>query len=158
QPMPGIWSGDQSSDFSPWNGLSTAIVAGQSAGLSGFPIWGSDVGGYFGTPTDEGFTRWAQFAAFSPIMEVHGLGVREPWLFSPETLATYRRFANLHARLAPYSRAAALQARAQGLPIMRAMALAFPTDPAVHGRQWQYQYLYGPDLLVAPVYWWGESR
>ena len=76
----------------------------------------------------------------------------------PETLAVYRRFANLHARLAPYSRTAALQAEAQGLPIMRAMPLAFPTDPAVHDRQWQHQYLYGPDLLVAPVYWWGESR
>ncbi len=158
QSMPGVWAGDQSSDFSPWNGLATAIVAGQSAGLSGFPIWGSDVGGYFGTPSDEVFTRWAQFGAFSPIMEVHGLGVREPWLFSPATLATYRRFANLHARLAPYSRAAALQAELQGLPIMRAMALAFPTDAAAHDPQWQYQYLYGPDLLVAPVYWWGETR
>ncbi len=152
QPLPGLWAGDQTSDFSPWSGLPSAIVAGQSAGWSGFPYWGSDIGGYFGNPDDEVFVRWSQFAAFTPIMEIHGLGIREPWLFRPATLEAYRRFANLHTRLAPYTRAAGAEALRTGLPLMRAMALCFPEDPVVHEDWVQYQYLYGPDLLVAPVY------
>jgi alpha-D-xyloside xylohydrolase len=138
--------------------LPSAIVAGQSAGWSGFPYWGSDIGGYFGSPDDEVFVRWAQFAAFTPIMQAHGLGIREPWLFRHSTLEVYRRFANLHARLVPYSRAAAAVARRTGMPLMRAMALCFPEDPDIHQDWIQYQYLYGPDLLVAPVYSWGTTR
>lgn len=158
QPYPGIWAGDQSADFSPWAGLPSAITAGISAGWSGFPYWGSDIGGYFGTPEDECFVRWTQFAAFSPIMEAHGLGPREPWLFEPSTLETYRRFANLHARLTPYSRAAAAEAARTGMPLMRAMPLAFPNEPNMHGDPVQYQFMYGPSLLVAPIYSWGTSR
>ncbi|MBV9545367.1 MAG: glycoside hydrolase family 31 protein [Chloroflexi bacterium] len=158
QAYPAVWAGDQTSDFSPWNGLPTAIVAGQSAGWSGFPYWGSDVGGYFGAPDDEVFVRWTQFAALTPIMESHGLGVREPWLFAPSTLETYRAFAALHARLAPYTQSAASEAFRTGLPIMRAMALSFPELPDIHQDWVQYQYLYGPDLLVAPVYSWGRRR
>ena len=158
QPFPAIWAGDQSADFSPWAGLPTAIVAGQSAGWSGFPYWGSDVGGYFSAPDDDVFTRWAQFAALTPIMEVHGLGNHEPWRFQPATLDCYRRYANLHARLLDYSLMAARIAAETGLPLMRAMALAYPDDPNVHEDWVQYQYLYGPDLLVAPVYSSGTTR
>lgn len=158
QPYPGIWAGDQSADFSPWAGLPTAIVAGQSAGWSGYPYWGSDIGGYFNAPDDDVFVRWAQFAALTPIMEVHGLGNHDPWRFTLETLEIYRRYANLHARLAEYSLMAARSATETGLPLMRAMALAFPDDPNVHEDWVQYQYMYGPDLLVAPVYSWSTMR
>ena len=151
QRFPAIWAGDQSADFSPWAGLPTAIVAGQSAGWSGFPYWGCDIGGYFGTPDDECFVRWLEFAALAPIMQVHGLGIREPWLFQPTTLEVYRRYAALHTCLTPYHLALAGEATRTGLPLMRAMALAFPDDPNVHEDWIQYQYLYGPDLLVAPV-------
>lgn len=158
QAFSAIWAGDQSSDFNPWTGLPSVIVAGQAAGLSGFPYWGSDVGGYFGEPEPECFVRWAQFAALTPIMEVHGLGNREPWRFGEEALAIYRRYAALHMRLQPYALAASVEAAATGLPLMRAMALSFPDDPYVGERWVEYQYLYGPDLLVAPVYSWGRTR
>jgi len=128
-----IWAGDQSSDFNLATGLASAIIAGQSAGLSGFPFWASDIGGYFGTPTDELFIRWAQFGAFSPIMQTHGLGKREPWAFAPETLAIYRRYAQLHMDLLPYIYTAARRAVETGLPIMRALALEFPQDAGVWG-------------------------
>lgn len=158
QKYPGIWAGDQSPDFSPWAGLPTAIVAGQSAGWSGFPYWGSDVGGYFNAPDDEVFTRWAQFSAVCPLMEPHGLGKREPWEFSEQTLEIYRRMAQLHDDLLPYSLAAAETAHQTGMPLMRAMALVYPEYPDAHLDWVQYQYLYGPDLLAAPVYSWGASR
>ena len=158
QRYPGIWAGDQSADFSPWGGLPTVIVAGQSAGWSGFPYWGSDVGGYFNPPDDEVFARWAQFGAVSPVMEAHGLGRREAWEFAPETLAIYRAAAQLHDRLVPYSLAAAREAHETGLPIMRAMALLYPEHPEAHLDWVQYQFLYGPHLLAAPVYSWGKER
>jgi len=158
QQFPGIWAGDQSPDFSPWAGLPTAIVAGQSAGWSGFPYWGSDVGGYFNAPDDEVFTRWAQFSAVCPLMEPHGLGKREAWEFESQTLEIYRKMAHLHDALVPYSLMAAEEARATGLPLMRAMALLYSEHPDAHLDWVQYQYCYGPDLLAAPVYSWGESR
>jgi alpha-D-xyloside xylohydrolase len=138
--------------------LPTVIVAGQSAGWSGFPYWGSDVGGYFNPPDDEVFARWAQFGAVSPVMEAHGLGCREPWAFAPETLAIYRAAATLHDRLLPYSLAAAREARDSGLPIMRAMALLYPEHAEAHHDWVQYQFCYGPHLLAAPVYSWGKER
>lgn len=164
QAFSAIWAGDQSSDFGPATGLASVIIAGQSAGLSGFPFWTSDIGGYFGTPTDELFIRWAQFGAFSPFMQTHGLGKREPWAFAPETLAIYRRYAQLHMDLLPYIYTFARQAAETGLPIMRALALAFPGDPSAWGDPSagsgrdiaEHEYCFGDRLLVAPVYWSGE--
>lgn len=159
-----IWAGDQTSDFGPATGLASVIIAGQSAGLSGFPFWANDIGGYFGTPTDEVFIRWTQFGAFSPIMQVHGLGQREPWAFEPETLAIYRRYAQLHMDLLPYLRSFARQAAETGLPILRALPLVFPDDPGVWGDPSsgpgqgvaEHEYCFGDQLLVAPVYWGGD--
>jgi alpha-D-xyloside xylohydrolase len=157
QRLSAIWAGDQTSDFGPASGLQSVITAGQSAGLSGFPYWSSDIGGYFGVPTDEVFARWTQFGAFSPIMQVHGMGKREPWEFSAETLEIYRRYAQLHLDLFPYIYTYAHRAYRSGLPIMRALALEFPSDPAAWGDVAEHQYMFGEELLVAPVYY-GFSR
>ena len=154
-----LWAGDQSSDCGPATGLPSVIIAAQSAGLSGFPFWASDIGGYFGTPTDEVFIRWAQFGALSPIMQIHGLGCREPWDFAPETLAIYRRYAQLHTDLFPYIHTFALEAVRTGWPIMRALALEYPDDAGIWGAgqdMAEHEYCFGDALLVAPVYWSGD--
>jgi alpha-glucosidase (family GH31 glycosyl hydrolase) len=157
QRLSAIWAGDQTSDFAHSSGLRTAIVAGLSAGLSGFPYWTSDIGGYFGTPSDETYMRWTQFGAFSPIMMIHGAGRREPWTFSKQTLDVYRRYAKLHTELFPYIYAYAHKASLTGIPIMRAMPLEFPDDPGAWGNLAEHQYCFGAELLVAPVYY-GFSR
>ena len=148
-----IFAGDQSSDFGPATGLPSVIVAGQNAGLSGFPFWACDIGGYFGTPTDEVFVRWAQFGAFCPIMQIHGTGCREPWRFSPTTLAIYRRYAQLRMDLLPYIYTLAQQAAEIGLPMLRALPLDFPDDPGVWDDVAEHEYCFGEQLLVAPVYY-----
>lgn len=153
QGISGIWAGDQTSDFAPATGLESVIRAGQNAGVSGFPWWASDIGGYFGVPTDEVFTRWAQFGAFSPIMQIHGMGNREPWNFSHQTLDIYRAYAQLHTDLFPYIRAAAEQAHTDGIPIMRPLAYEFPADKGIWGDSQEHQYMFGDSLLVAPVYY-----
>jgi alpha-D-xyloside xylohydrolase len=157
QGLSAIWAGDQTSDFAHASGLRTAIVAGISAGLSGFPYWGSDIGGYFGTPSDEVYQRWAQFGAFSPIMMIHGAGRREPWTFSQQTLDLYRRYAQLHTDLFPYIYTYASEASRTGLPIMRAMPLEYPDEKASWEDLAEHQYCFGAELLVAPVYY-GFSR
>ena len=157
QRLSAIWAGDQTSDFAYNSGLRTAIVAGLSAGASGFPYWTSDIGGYFGTPTDETYMRWTQFGAFCPIMMIHGAGRREPWTFSEQALAVYRRYARLHTDLFPYIYTYAHQASQTGLPIMRAMPLEFPDDSGAWDALAEHQYCFGAELLVAPVYY-GFSR
>lgn len=152
QPYCAIWAGDQSADFGPATGLPSVMIAGQTAGLSGFPFWASDIGGYFGQPTEEIFIRWIEFGAFSPIMQLHGLGCREPWKFSQKVLDTYRHFARVHMDLFPYLYTCAQEASQTGMPVMRAMPLAFPDDPAIWQENAEFQYCFGKDLLVAPVY------
>ncbi len=147
-----IWAGDQTSDFSPANGLPSVIIAGQSAGLSGFPFWASDIGGYYGVPTEKVFIRWIQFGAFSPIMQIHGLGNREPWNFSDKVLEIYRRFAQIHLDLFPYIYTAAQTAANCGIPIMRALALEYQEDPKIWEYRSQHQYMFGDQLLIAPIY------
>ena len=152
-----IWAGDQSSDFSLNSGMHTALIAGQTSGLSGFPYWSSDIGGYFGDPTDEVYMRWTQFSAFSPIMMIHGAGKREPWYFSDQTLQNYRKFSRFHTDLFPYIYTFAHIASITGLPIMRAMILEFEQDPGIWGKICEDQYCFGSDLLVAPIHY-GFSR
>lgn len=150
------WAGDNHADFSFENGLPGVIIAAQNASLSGLPMWGSDIAGYMGDATPELFIRWSQFAAFSPLMMVHMQSNKGPWDYGEKALEVYRVFAQLHTRLYPYLRNAAVEASEQGVPVIRPMALAFPDDEAAAREQ--FQYLFGPDLLVAPMFQSGTQR
>jgi alpha-D-xyloside xylohydrolase len=131
QPYCALFGGDQSSDFGPATGIPSVIKAAQNAGLSGFPFYTSDIGGYFGTPTEKVFARWIAFGAFLPIMQLHGLGCREPWKYSSQILDLYRNFARIHTDLFPYIYTHALVASNTGVPLVRAMAFAFPHEPDI---------------------------
>jgi alpha-D-xyloside xylohydrolase len=154
-----LWGGDNEADFSPENGLPSVVTAGLGAGISGMPFWGADLGGYFkqpDTPNPLLLQRWTEYAAFSPVMEVMSTANIVPWTFdknSPDgttpALDTYRKFAILHMSLFPYRYAAAQQAVATGLPLMRALVLNYQDDPKARIRK--DEYLFGPDLLVAPI-------
>jgi alpha-D-xyloside xylohydrolase len=142
--LPGFWGGDQPGDFT---GLQRAIRLGQTAAMSGFPTWGSDVGGYSsGALTAEVFARWAQFGAVSPVMEVGGNGPNAtPWTLGAEAMDALRDAAVLHYELFPYLYGLV---RA-GLPVLRPLGYAYPDDE----RAWRsdLEFLVGPDLLAAPV-------
>ncbi|CAI5947204.1 unnamed protein product, partial [Closterium sp. NIES-64] len=148
-----VWAGDQRANWNRTEGFPSVIMAGQTAALSGFFLWGSDIAGYFGKTIDkELFIRWSQFGALSPLMHQFGQANNGPWDYDAVTLRIYRRFARLHMALFPYLKAAALASATHGLPILCAMPLAFQGDPEAASPQWQWQYRFGPDLLVAPVY------
>lgn len=156
QRFPFAWAGDNRGDFSFADGLPSVIIAGQNAALSGIPMWGSDIAGYAGRPTKEVFIRWTQFGAFSPFMQVHMTSNLGPWSFDEETLEIFREFTRLRTQLFPYLYDAAHEAARTGMPIIRPMVLAFQSDPEAHRQV--FQYLFGPDLLVAPMYQAGASR
>ncbi|HLE57189.1 MAG TPA: TIM-barrel domain-containing protein, partial [Rhodothermia bacterium] len=150
------WAGDNRANFSFEDGLPTAITAGQNAALSGIALWGSDIAGYFGRPDPELFVRWTQFGAFSPFMQVHMTSNQGPWDFGPEALDIFRTFARLRVQLFPYLHEAVNEAARTGLPVIRPMVLAFQGDRAA--AEARYQYMFGPDILVAPMYQSGTYR
>ena len=156
QKYPFAWAGDNHGSFDFDDGLPSVILAGQNAAMSGISFWGHDIAGYAGEPSKEVFVRWTQLGTFSPFMQVHMTSNRGPWDFDDEALEIFRRYARLRVRLFPYLYDAVHETARSGLPIIRPMALAFPEDPEARGRI--YQYLFGPDLLVAPMYRPGTSR
>ncbi len=146
QRYPVCWSGDPASD---WDSLAATVRGGLSAGMSGIALWSHDIGGYRGRPDPELYVRWAQFGLFSSHGRMHGDSPREPWLFGREALAIVRRYVALRERLFPYIRKAAREASKTGLPVLRALPLAFPDDP--NAAAWDHEYMFGPSFLVAPV-------
>ena len=150
------WAGDQLVDFSRHDGIGTAIAGALSAGLVGNAWHHADCGGYTSlhgvVRTPELLHRWFDFCAFTPMLRTHEGNRPDDNLqidSSPELLAHFALMSRLHVALAPYVRAAGADAGATGLPLMRALFLHYPRDRAT----WtlQDQYLYGRDLLVAPV-------
>jgi alpha-glucosidase (family GH31 glycosyl hydrolase) len=144
------WSGDINNDFAT---LEAQIPLGLNTGLSGVPYWGTDVGGFFHPVPETGelYARWFQLGAFSPIFRSHGWVWREhvPWAHGEEVEAICREYAELRYRLLPYTYTLAWQAHTLGLPLMRPLVLNYPDDPRVWGLG--HQFLWGDDLLVAPV-------
>jgi alpha-D-xyloside xylohydrolase len=148
QRYPVQWGGDPQSD---WEGMAASIRGGLSYGLSGVPYHATDVGGFYGAeqPDAELYLRWTANAIFSSHFRYHGIGAREPWAFGEEAERIAKKLLAFRYRLIPYIAGAAEQAVRTGLPLMRAMPLAFAGDRAA--RSFELQYLFGDALLVAPI-------
>ncbi len=152
-----VWGGDPSTSWG-FDGLQSAVRNGLSMGLSGVSLWGSDIGGYFAISqpqtTPELMRRWLQAGFAQGVMRTQGNGFqltaqKRARIFDPDVLPTWTRYAQLRTQLFPYLDAAQRSYDATGLPIMRQLALAYPDDPRAVERD--DTYLFGPDLLVAPV-------
>lgn len=165
-----IWSGDTDSK---WETLAAHVAVGLNHGLSLTPFWGSDAGGFYPTRelTGELYVRWFQFSAFCPSFRSHGRTwkLRLPWgwntgeygpiennrnvdpaeLHNADVEPICRKYLELRYRLLPYNYTLARQASDTGLPLMRALWLHYPDDP--EAVKLGNEYLWGRDLLVAPV-------
>ncbi len=147
QRYPIQWGGDPQAD---WEGLAASIRGGLSWGMSGAPFHSHDIGGFYGAqPDPELYVRWVQAGVMASHTRFHGTTPREPWYFGAEAEQIVREWLLWRYRLLPYLEDCALEAHRTGMPVMRAMPLAFPDDPPA----WRFeeQYLLGPALLVAPV-------
>jgi alpha-glucosidase len=152
---PLLWAGDQCVDFTRHDGINTVITAALSSGLVGNAYHHSDLGGYTSlhgvVRTAELMHRWIDLAAFAPVMRSHEGNRPSDNLqidSSPEILAHFARMSQVHAQLAPYVRAVCDEAVATGLPLQRPLFLHYD-DPENYDIQ--DQYLYGADMIVAPV-------
>ncbi len=153
---PLLWAGDQSVDFTRHDGIGTVLTAALSAGLVGNAYSHSDCGGYTSLHgnlrTAELMMRWCELAAFAPVMRSHEGNRPDDNLqydSTPQLLACFARWSRIHAVLSPYVRQLCEEAVATGLPAQRALFLHYPEERAL----WTVQdaFLYGADLLVAPV-------
>lgn len=159
---PLLWAGDQCVDFSRHDGVNTVITGALSSGLLGNAYHHSDLGGYTSlhgvVRTAELMHRWIDLSCFTPVMRSHEGNRPADNLqidSSAEILAHFARMSLVHARLAPYVRALSGEAVTTGLPLQRPLFLHYE-DPAYYDIQ--DQYLYGADMVVAPVVEEGKDR
>jgi alpha-glucosidase (family GH31 glycosyl hydrolase) len=153
-----FWGGDIGGTQ---EGLRASIIAVQRSALMGYPNWGSDTCGYNQQLMEQEVCgRWLAFSAFTPIMEVGPTRnvafwntPREPQ-YDDVLIATWRLYARLHERLKDYTYAQAVEARRSGMPIVRPLFLADPAAPTAWSQWWTY--LYGPDIVVSPVWEKGQ--
>lgn len=142
----GQFAGDHPANF---NGLRHVVTGALNLCACGYSNWGSDLGGYFGYPQPAVYMRWFQFGCFSPWMRPHGTAPRDPWYFSDAAVTNYKFLAWTRENILNYTYNAAVIAHQTGTPIMRSMPLSFPNEPETAATP--EQYMFGPDLLVAPV-------
>ena len=148
QKFPVHWGGDNTASFVS---MAETLRGGLSLGLSGFGFWSHDIGGFEQTAAPDLYKRWSAFGLLSSHSRLHGSSsYRVPWLFDEESVDVVRFFTKLKCRLMPYLFAAATQAHLTGVPVMRAMILEFPDDPACD--YLDRQYMLGDSLLVAPIF------
>ncbi len=154
------WSGDVAKTFA---GLAVQLPLLLNMGMSGIAYHNSDIGGFTGNQptTPELYTRWMEFGAFCPVMRAHGydgLGGTEPWSFnsiSPSTEGIVRKIIELRYSLMPYNYTMAHDAYETGMPLARPLFIEYPDDPNVANES--SAYMWGSDLLVAPVVQTGQT-
>jgi alpha-D-xyloside xylohydrolase len=147
QRYPVHWGGDAENTDSA---MAASLRGGLSFGLSGFTYWSHDVGGFVQRPPRDLYRRWMAWGVVSSHTRAHGIPPREPWEYDAALTDDFRRALNLRYSLMPYIYAQAKDSSARGFPMLRPLFFEYPNDPT----SWTIddQYLFGTDLLVAPMF------
>lgn len=172
-----VWSGDIHSTF---QSLRNQFAAGLNMGLAGIPWWTTDIGGFFGADIGdekfhELFIRWFEYGTFCPVMRLHGFrwplqpqhgttggagcisgAANEVWSYGEKVYSICTKYLTLRESLKPYISEIMKEAHVKGTPVMRPMFYDFPGD----AQCWQdeTQYMFGPQILVAPVMYAGMQE
>ncbi len=167
-----VWSGDIPSTF---ESLRAQVKSGLNMAMCGIPWWTTDIGGFYGadTKTDyfkELIVRWFQYGVFSPVMRLHGNregqdrtrdiieptgGENELWSFGEEAFDILKELVLLRERLRPYIKKHMDIASEDGIPMMRPMFFDYPDDELCYLEGGQY--MFGDDILFAPITERGET-
>lgn len=172
-----VWNGDIMSSFFA---LKQSITSGLSMGMCGIPWWNSDIGGFlFGDTEKASFrellVRWFQFGLFCPVMRLHGTrlnqsyyvdeapdvmvkggGYNELWHFGEENYPVLKKLIETRIKLRDYTLSLARDAHENGAPMMRPLFFEFPQDEQCY-TIWD-EYMYGSDILFAPIYNEGQTE
>lgn len=172
-----VWNGDIGSSF---EALEQSIVSGLSMGMCGIPWWNSDIGGFHSGDIESEYfreliVRWFQFGVFCPVMRLHGArlrqsdyeyrnpGILEPsggdneiWSFGEKNYPVLKNLIQLRERLKPYIVKSARLTSETGEPIMRPMFFDYPDDEKCYSLK--DQYMFGRDILFAPIYKQGQTE
>ena len=165
-----VWSGDIMSSF---ESLRDQFAAGLNMGIAGIPWWTTDIGGFFGADAGdpefhELLVRWFEYGTFCPVMRLHGYrwpiqpqvgttggatclsgAPNEVWSYTDKVYEILKDYLFLREKMKPYITKCMREAHEKGTPVMRPLFYDFPEDP----KAWECEdaYLFGPDILVAPV-------
>lgn len=146
-----VWTGDNvASDEHMLLGVRLV----NSMGLAGISFAGPDVGGFGGTPSKELYGRWMSIGAFTPFYRGHTMKDtpdQEPWAFGEDIEALCRHYLKQRYRLLPYLYASFYESTRTGLPVSRSLAIFHPHDHRIYEGDFQHQYYFGPNIMVAPV-------
>lgn len=172
-----VWNGDIPSTF---EALYQSIISGLSMAVCGIPWWNSDIGGFHQGDIESDYfreliVRWFQFGVFCPVMRLHGArkkpadyvprhpgvkevsgGDNEIWSFGEQNYPILKELILLRERLKPYILKQAKEASQNGTPVMRPMFFDFYQNELCY--ELEDQYMFGPDLLFAPIYKQGQTE
>jgi len=146
-----VWTGDNTSSDEH---MLAGVRLLNSMGLSGVAFCGYDVGGFAGEPSPELFARWMAIGAFSPFFRCHSMinsRDAEPWAFGEEVEEISRNYIKLRYRMLPYIYSIFYEASQTGMPIQRSLVLNYTHDGNIYNSAYQNEYLFGPNILIAPV-------
>jgi alpha-glucosidase len=146
-----VWSGDNTSTD---EGLLSGVLLNNTLGISGVSFCGYDVGGYIGDASKDLYKRWIQAGVFSPFCRNHREffgAAGEPWAYGEEAEAISKSYIEFRYRLMPYIYSLFYEASKTGMPVARSLCIQYPHNAKVYDINYQYQFLFGDALLVAPV-------
>src|SRR5215212_3143040 len=153
QRYPLHWGGDAENTDSA---MAAELRGGLSFGLSGFTYWSHDVGGFVNKAPRDLYRRWLAWGVLTSHTRAHGAPPREPWEYDEALTEDFRRALGLKYSLMPYIIAQAKDSSARGYPMLRTLFFEYPQDPT----SWTIddEYMFGSNLLVAPLMESSESR
>lgn len=146
-----VWSGDNQAKDE--HILLGALLVNQM-GLSGVPFTGPDVGGYIGDGNKDLFRRWIEVGVFAPYLRNHReqyAAANEPWAYGEEVEAIAKAYIGFRYELMPYLYSVFYEAAQTGMPVSRSLSIDSPFDAPVYDPKFQYEFLFGPGLLVNPM-------
>lgn len=147
----GVWTGDNTAKS---DHLLLANLLNSQMGLSGIPFTGADIGGFIGDGNKDLYTRWIQSGVFSAFVRAHRIAFasgNEPWSYGeiPEGIA--KTYIGLRYKLLPYIYSSFKETTRNGMPLTRSLCFTDPYDSRTYDSRYQYEFLFGPSMLVVPV-------
>jgi alpha-D-xyloside xylohydrolase len=153
QRYPVHWGGDPANTNTA---MAASLRGGLSLGVCGFSFWSHDIGGFVLKTPEDIYRRWTPFGMLTSHTRSHGAPPKEPWEYGIPFMDAFREAVNMRYRLMPYIYAQAKDCSEKGIPMLRALFIEYPDDPG----SWLVddQYLFGSDILVAPLLEETKSR